>query len=94
MPDGFKTEANKDGWRNYMTDKPSPFSDLDLQQAIELRSTLRDIKAERWVVPYQSCTFANIDCDGPRRDAERSSRADEFRAGRNFIRCDPDQPES
>jgi hypothetical protein len=27
-----------------------PFSDLDLQQAIDLRWTLRDIKAKRWVL--------------------------------------------
>jgi hypothetical protein len=33
-----------------MTDEQSPFSDLDLQQAIELRWTLRDIKAKRWVL--------------------------------------------
>jgi hypothetical protein len=28
----------------------NPFSDLDLQQAIDLRWTLRDIKAKRWVL--------------------------------------------
>jgi hypothetical protein len=28
----------------------SPFSDLDLQQAIDLRWTLRDIRARRWVL--------------------------------------------
>jgi hypothetical protein len=33
-----------------MTDAQTPFSDLDLQQAIELRWTLRDIKAKRWVL--------------------------------------------
>jgi hypothetical protein len=33
-----------------MTDAQNPFSDLDLQQAIELRWTLRDIKAKRWVL--------------------------------------------
>jgi hypothetical protein len=33
-----------------MTDVPNPFSDIDLQQAIELRWTLRDIKAKRWVL--------------------------------------------
>jgi hypothetical protein len=27
-----------------------PFSDLDLQQSIDLRWTLRDIKAKRWVL--------------------------------------------
>jgi hypothetical protein len=27
-----------------------PFADLDLQQAIDLRWTLRDIKAKRWVL--------------------------------------------
>jgi hypothetical protein len=31
-----------------MTNVESPFSDLDLQQAIDLRWTLRDIKAKRW----------------------------------------------
>ena len=31
-----------------MTDIENPFSDLDLQQAINLRWTLRDIKAKRW----------------------------------------------
>ena len=31
-----------------MTDAENPFSDLDLQQAIDLRWTLRDIKAKRW----------------------------------------------
>jgi hypothetical protein len=36
--------------REYMTDEQNPFSDLDLQQAIELRWTLRDIKAKRWVL--------------------------------------------
>jgi hypothetical protein len=33
-----------------MTHAQNPFSDLDLQQAIELRWTLRDIKAKRWVL--------------------------------------------
>jgi hypothetical protein len=28
----------------------NPFYDLDLQQAIDLRWTLRDIKAKRWVL--------------------------------------------
>jgi hypothetical protein len=28
----------------------NPFSDLDLQQAIDLRWTLRDIKAKRWLL--------------------------------------------
>jgi hypothetical protein len=28
----------------------NPFADLDLQQAIDLRWTLRDIKAKRWVL--------------------------------------------
>jgi hypothetical protein len=31
-----------------MADAEKPFSDLDLQQAIDLRWTLRDIKAKRW----------------------------------------------
>jgi hypothetical protein len=31
-----------------MTDVKNPFSELDLQQAIDLRWTLRDIKAKRW----------------------------------------------
>ena len=31
-----------------MTDRPGPFSDLDLQQAIDLRWTLRDIRGKRW----------------------------------------------
>jgi hypothetical protein len=30
-----------------MTDKPSPFADFDLDRAIALRWTLRDIKAKR-----------------------------------------------
>ena len=33
-----------------MTEAQNPFSDLDLQQAIDLRWTLRDIKAKRWVL--------------------------------------------
>jgi len=33
-----------------MTDKQNAFSDLDLQQSIDLRWTLRDIKAKRWVL--------------------------------------------
>jgi hypothetical protein len=32
-----------------MNDEQSPLSDLDLQQAIALRWTLRDIKPKRWV---------------------------------------------
>jgi hypothetical protein len=28
----------------------NPFSDIDLRQAIDLRWTLRDIKAKRWVL--------------------------------------------
>jgi hypothetical protein len=28
----------------------NPFSNLDLQQAIDLRWTLRDIKAQRWIL--------------------------------------------
>jgi hypothetical protein len=35
---------------NYMNDEQSPLSDLDLQQAIALRWTLRDIKPKRWVL--------------------------------------------
>jgi hypothetical protein len=31
-----------------MTDGENPFSELDVQQAIDLRWTLRDIKAKRW----------------------------------------------
>jgi hypothetical protein len=31
-----------------MTDTENPFSELDLQQAIDLRWTLRDIRAKRW----------------------------------------------
>jgi hypothetical protein len=31
-----------------MTEAENPFSGLDLQQAIDLRWTLRDIKAKRW----------------------------------------------
>jgi hypothetical protein len=31
-----------------MADAENPFSDLDIQQAIDLRWTLRDIKAKRW----------------------------------------------
>ena len=30
-----------------MTDNPSPFADFDLERAIALRWTLRDIKAKR-----------------------------------------------
>jgi hypothetical protein len=33
-----------------MTDIKSPFSDLDLEQAIGLRWTLRDIAAKRWII--------------------------------------------
>jgi hypothetical protein len=31
-----------------MTDNEDPFSDLNVQQTIDLRWTLRDIKAKRW----------------------------------------------
>jgi hypothetical protein len=31
-----------------MTDVENPFAHLDLQRAIDLRWTLRDIKAKRW----------------------------------------------
>jgi hypothetical protein len=33
-----------------MTDITNPFSDLDLEQAIGLRWTLRDIAARRWIL--------------------------------------------
>jgi hypothetical protein len=33
-----------------MTDIKNPFSDLDLEQAIGLRWTLRDIAAKRWII--------------------------------------------
>jgi hypothetical protein len=33
-----------------MTNIENPFADLGLQQAIDLRWTLRDIKAKRWVL--------------------------------------------
>ncbi|HMB96603.1 MAG TPA: hypothetical protein VKK61_11235 [Tepidisphaeraceae bacterium] len=33
-----------------MTEVENPFSDLDLQQSIDLRWTLRDIKAKRWIL--------------------------------------------
>jgi hypothetical protein len=35
---------------DHMTDIENPFADLGLQQAIDLRWTLRDIKAKRWVI--------------------------------------------
>jgi hypothetical protein len=31
-----------------MTDAENPFSELDVQQTIDLRWTLRDIRAKRW----------------------------------------------
>jgi len=31
-----------------MTNAENPFAELDLQQAIDLRWTLRDIRARRW----------------------------------------------
>jgi len=31
-----------------MTDNEDPFSGLDVQQSIDLRWTLRDIRAKRW----------------------------------------------
>ena len=31
-----------------MTDETDPLHDLDVQQAIDLRWTLRDIRAKRW----------------------------------------------
>ena len=31
-----------------MTDESDPFRDLELQEAIDLRWTLRDIRAKRW----------------------------------------------
>jgi hypothetical protein len=31
-----------------MTDESDPFNGLDLQEAIDLRWTLRDIRAKRW----------------------------------------------
>ena len=38
-----------------------PFADLDLQQAIELRWTLRDIKAKRWVLsPINSAQLQKL----------------------------------
>jgi hypothetical protein len=36
--------------RNLRLPMTNPFSDLDLQQAIDLRWTLRDIKAKRWLL--------------------------------------------
>jgi hypothetical protein len=33
-----------------MTDIKNPFADLDLEQAIGLRWTLRDIAAKRWIL--------------------------------------------
>jgi DNA-binding MarR family transcriptional regulator len=36
--------------RDSHLDCRAAFSDLDLQQAIELRWTLRDIKAKRWLL--------------------------------------------
>jgi hypothetical protein len=30
--------------------REDPFSNLDLQQAIDLRWTMRDIKAQRWLL--------------------------------------------
>jgi hypothetical protein len=33
-----------------MADVENPFSKLDLQQAIDLRWTLRDIRAKRWIL--------------------------------------------
>jgi hypothetical protein len=31
-----------------MTDESDPFNGLDLQEAVDLRWTLRDIRAKRW----------------------------------------------
>jgi hypothetical protein len=33
-----------------MPEVENPFSDLDFQQSIDLRWTLRDIKAKRWIL--------------------------------------------
>jgi hypothetical protein len=33
-----------------MSNVENPFADHDLQQAIDLRWTLRDIKAKRWIL--------------------------------------------
>jgi hypothetical protein len=33
-----------------MTDESDPFNGLDLQEAIDLRWTLRDIRARRWTL--------------------------------------------
>jgi hypothetical protein len=35
---------------SWATNHGDPFADLDLQHAVELRWTLRDIKAKRWML--------------------------------------------
>jgi hypothetical protein len=37
-------------WNTTVMTDEKPFAHLDLQQAIDLRWTLRDIKAKRWVL--------------------------------------------
>jgi hypothetical protein len=35
-----------------MTDESDPFSGIELQEAIDLRWTLRDIRAKRWKLSF------------------------------------------
>ena len=44
-----------------MSDNPTPFAHLDLEQAIALRWTLRDIKAKRTKLsPVSATDFASL----------------------------------
>jgi hypothetical protein len=41
--------------------RENPFSNLDLQQAIDLRWTLRSIKAQRWILfPISPCHLEKL----------------------------------
>jgi hypothetical protein len=67
-------------------DPQDPFSDLELQQAINLRWTLRDIRAKRWkLLPIDETHLGEADPTGPRRNEGGSTCAHQFGGGGNCL---------
>jgi hypothetical protein len=66
-----------------MTDQGDPFNSLDLQEAIDLRWTLRDIRAKRWKLsPISPSHLEKPEIDELDRYARRRAGTDDGR-----IRC-------
>ena len=71
-----------------MTDSENPLADLDIQQAIDLRWTLRDIRAKRLTLSpiHRRNPSEEADRNGPRRNEGGSTGAHKCRIGCNSLK--------